>query len=306
VLTKKELVIKRSDALKKARHFFYERNYFETDCPILSPYGALDFGIDLFTTQTSPPYFLHSSPEYGMKKCLSEECPSIFQISHVFRQNEKGSFHKQEFMMAEFYKKNTSYADFIEETLDFIELFTGKRKRLYLSYKEAFLQFLNLDPFSQIKEIKQLLEKELSLDTTSLSDDDILSCAMGFFIEKRFDKSMLVILQNFPSTQAALAESFVSKEGLSLAYRFEIYTEHLELANGYKELSDPIELKNRFIQQNLLRQKNEKSSYPIDEELILALNTLPDCCGVACGFDRLMMIHLHQKNIDDVLITKFV
>lgn len=306
MLTKAELIIQRSDALKKARHFFYERHYFETDCPVLSPFGALDYGIDLFSTQSNPTYFLHSSPEYGMKKCLSENSPSIFQISHVFRQNEKGCFHKQEFMMAEFYKKDVTYSDFIEETLDFIELFTGKRKRLYLSYKQAFLTFLELDPFQDIEQIKTLLKQELSLDTQTLSNDDVLSCAMGFFIEKRFDKNTLVIIQDFPISQAALAESFISDEGHNLAYRFEIYTEHLELANGYKELSDPIELKKRFAHQNLLRQKNQKQPYPIDTHLIQALNTLPNCCGVACGFDRLMMIYLDQKNIDNVLVTNFI
>lgn len=301
-LTKKDLIIKRARALKKARSFFESKHYFEVDCPILSPYAALDNHIDLFYTAQTPPYFLHSSPEYGMKKLLCEGAPSIYQLSHVFRAFESGSKHKEEFMMAEFYKLGINYHDFIEETLEFIQLFTGQAPRKYFTYQEIFLTYLGLDPFKEFEAIKDLVEETLSLKTSSFCHDDILTTAIGALIEPKFDPDCLIILTNFPASQAALSQTFFDKlSGQILAERFEIYFKGLELCNGYNELKDPLELKKRFDVLNQLRLEQDKNSYPIDTALLEAMGKhFPDCCGVACGFDRLLMIELGAHSIKNV------
>jgi elongation factor P--(R)-beta-lysine ligase len=301
-LTKSDKIKIRSRCFKKARDFLYSKNYFEVDCPILSPYAALDNHIDLITTSSSPTYYLHSSPEYGMKKLLSLGAPSIFQLSHVFRAFEKGARHAQEFTMLEFYKLNISFDDFIQETCDLIELFTGKKTREFLSYKDAFIRWMNLNPYKDIDLIQKQLDSKLDFDSSNLDPDDILSMAMSTFIEPQFDKNSLTIVYDFPQTQAALAESKHDLDDNYVSYRFEIYHKHLELANGYKELKCSQELKTRFNKLNQLRLTQSKDHYPVDEMLLKAMeNYFPDCCGVAIGFDRLLMIELEADNISDVL-----
>ena len=297
-LTKKDLIIKRSGALQKARSFFYKRYYLEVDCPLLSPFAALDNHIDLLKTDSKIPYYLHSSPEYGMKKLLSDGAPSIFQISHVFRADEKGSKHAQEFSMAEFYKIDIPYSDFIEETLLFIKLFTGERACEYFSYRAVFETYLGLNPYTEIEAIKQQVEQKLGLDTFGFTDDDILTTAMSALIEPLFTKDHLVIVTDFPPSQAALATCLKNGENDFVAHRFEIYSGGLELANGYHELSCPVELEKRFEALNHLRTFQNKPPYPIDLALLEAMKSyFPPCCGVACGFDRLLMLEMGIKDI---------
>lgn len=301
-LTKKDLLILRARSLTKARSFFNNHNYIEVDCPILSTYAALDNHIDLFKTQTSTPYFLHSSPEYGMKKLLCLGAPSIFQISHVFRASETGSKHAQEFTMAEFYKLDICYEDFMEETCQFLELFLGKKQRVYLSYEAAFLNTIKLNPFKDLEKIKHLIKQELCFDVEDFSQDDVLTIAMGGLIEPRFNPDVLTIITNFPHTQAALAEICHDDQKQALAKRFEIYHKGFELCNGYKEEKDPFILKKRFEELNKLRLEQEKATYPIDLELLkLMEQNFPDCCGVACGFDRLFMLECGILDIKDAL-----
>jgi lysyl-tRNA synthetase class 2 len=300
--TKSLAIKKRSRALQRARDFFYTQGYFEVDCPLLSPFAALDNHIDLITTSSEPKYFLHSSPEYGMKKLLSLGAPSLFQISHVFRAHETGSKHAQEFMMVEFYKLAIDYQDFISETCRFIELFTGPQEKVFLSYKQAFLKYLGLNPFHDQKAIFELVTDQLSINIDSLTPDDLLTMAMSALIEPLFDPQKLTIITDFPSEQAALAEASFDEEGEAIAKRFEIYHQYLELANGYKELKCSDELQKRFLILNKKRSQQDKDPYPIDVELLQALQThFPDCCGVACGFDRLMMIEQKSFDIKNVL-----
>lgn len=301
-LTKKKLLILRAQALAKARSFFNQHGYIEVDCPILSPFAALDNHIDLFKTNTEPPYFLHSSPEYGMKKLLCLGAPSLFQLSHVFRADETGSKHAQEFTMAEFYKLDISYEEFIHETCAFIELFVGKKEKVYLSYEEAFLTTLKVNPYSDLDKIKELIKQELCLDPTGFSQDDLLTIAMGGLVEPCFNKDVLTIVKNFPHSQAALAEVITHTDGQHLAMRFEIYYKGYELCNGYKEEKDPGVLKKRFDELNQLRVEDNKTLYPIDTQLLQLMGqSFPNCCGVACGFDRLFMLECGILDIKDAL-----
>jgi lysyl-tRNA synthetase class 2 len=242
-----------------------------------------------------------------MKKLLSRGAPSIFQLSHVFRSKESGSAHAQEFSMAEFYKLNIPFDQFILETCDFIQLFTGTKPLTWISYKEAFLTYLSIDPYQDLKSLRALVEQKLHLHTDDLTDDDVLNVAMSSFIEPCFDKDVLTIVTEFPASQAALAQSFVNKQQDPVAFRFEIYHQHLELANGYKELKCPLELSRRFEKLNQDRLHLNKEAYPIDQELLNSMTTyFPDCCGVACGFDRLLMLEFKTNSIQDVLLIPSV
>ena len=136
----------RANMLEKVRKFFSERKVLEVDCPILSAYASVDAHIDLIQTISEERRFLHSSPEYCMKRLLAEGFPDIYQMSHVFRSGDIGKKHNPEFMMVEWYRRGFSLQQMFEETVDFIRLFLGNIKFSVISYKEAFIRYTGIDP----------------------------------------------------------------------------------------------------------------------------------------------------------------
>ncbi len=306
-MTKVENLISRAKMLQKARAFFSERNVLEVDCPLLSKSASVDQHIDLIQCQTmqKETRYLHSSPEYGMKRLLAEGMPDIYQISHVFRDHEYGSRHNPEFMMAEWYRKGISFEEMMKETCDFIRLFVGDLLQVQISYKDVFLQYVGFNPFEVTDELLlQFLEGSgilFSFCKETDSKDDLLMIIMSEIIEPLFPKEKLIVVPYFPPTQAALA-AIRKNDGDFVAERFEVYSHGLELANGYHELCHSQEQRQRFENANEMRALMGKNILPIDEHFLQALNQgLPDCCGVAVGFDRLMMIRRNTCQIKDVI-----
>ena len=297
-----EILKDRALMLKKAREFFYERAILEVDCPILSPYASVDAHIDLIAAcAMQMDAFLHSSPEYPMKRLLSEGIGDIFQLSHVFRDGECGSKHNPEFMMAEWYRLSFSFEAMVEETLDFIRLFLGNFEAEIVSYKELFLRYAGIDPYSSTnEELGQYLQK-ISPETQTDSRDDILNFILALQIEPQLGKNKLTALVYYPPTQAALAKTRLV-DGEMVAERFEIYYQGTELANGYHELQDADEQLRRLIEANELRLRLGKNELPIDMRFIEALkHGLPACSGVAVGFDRLMMLRHNKQVLSSIL-----
>lgn len=297
---------KRAALLKKARAFFDTRGVLEVDCPALSQAASVDAHIDLVNCLVMDKQaYLHSSPEYGMKRLLALGIGDIYQLSHVFRDGECGRKHNPEFMMCEWYRVGFSYDALMEETCDFISLFVGDLPRETLSYQEAFLRHAGLDPFkAEIAELEQFIKNnghEVNFDPVKDSKDDRLSYILSTFIEPNLGVGGLTILPYFPPSQAALAQ--VRQIGQNLvAERFEVFCNGLELANGYHELQDAKEQRKRLQEANQLREQLGKKSLPVDERFLAALETgLPDSCGVAVGFDRLMMLHCNATHLSDVL-----
>ncbi|WP_239414303.1 EF-P lysine aminoacylase EpmA [Estrella lausannensis] len=296
----------RSLMLKRARSFFYERNLLEVDCPALSRGTSVDEHIDLIATDDGRHLF--SSPEYGMKRLLASGSGDIFQLSHVYRAGEVGKKHQPEFMMAEWYRLGFTFSEMIEETLDFIRLFIGPTPAVYQTYRDLFQEMTGLDPFeTDEKGLTQFLQKH-SIDFPDDVKDDkdsLLNLIVALHIEPRLPHDELFVLTHYPGSQAALAKKV--KDGkYDVAERFEVYHKGLELANGYHELSDPKEQRARLIESNRLRLERGKKTLPIDEHFLSALEQgLPDCCGVAVGFDRLMMLRHDIHKIDDVIALSF-
>lgn len=296
----------RSAMLKAAREFFYSRGVLEVDCPLITQGASVDAHIDLIpTTHSSGVRYLHSSPEYGMKRLLVEGIGDIFQLAHVFRQEEMGAKHNPEFMMAEWYRLNFSFEEMIAETIDFVRLFVGKLPSKVLSYREVFLEYAGIDPFSSTnEELLQVLknaEMPLYAGVENESKDNILNLILGMLIEPHLGQGEILALAYYPSTQAALAKTREFPEGL-VAERFELYLKGIELANGYHELADAQEQRQRFAASNLERLQLGKESLPIDELFLSALEKgLPDCCGVAVGVDRLMMLRHKCGHISEVM-----
>ncbi|MDN3509203.1 MAG: EF-P lysine aminoacylase EpmA [Candidatus Neptunochlamydia sp.] len=282
-------LIERAQSLKDVRAFFEKSGVTEVDTPILSPYAPIDTHIDLFEVNFSENEkgYLHSSPEYGMKKLLVEGSGDIYQLGHVFRKNEVGHLHRPEFTMIEWYRINGSQTSFLKENLDLLSLFLGNQSHEILTYREAFEKHLGI-AWDAPKE--KLLEKAKDLKIHDTSD--LINILWGCFIEPQLGAGKITIITDYPKDQAALAQ-IKTINGEEVAERFEFYFNGIELGNGYHELTDLIEQKNRLTKENKERVAMGKTSLPFDPELIKSLEKgLPDCYGIAWGFDRLLMLKL--------------
>lgn len=290
----------RANALAAAREFFRKRGVMEVDCPALVRSPPNDAHIDVMSVAVSHSEtgYLHTSPEYAMKKLLAKGAGDIYFLGHVYRKAEVGFRHNPEFTMAEWYRVGFSFSQMIEETCDFIRLFLGPCPKKVISYRDAFDTYAGIDPErASQKDFLEVIKKsgiELPKDSSGWGKEVLIDLVLTHIIEPRFSLNELTVLIDYPPEQAALA-CLVEKEGHLVAERFEIYRNGLELANGYHELSDAAELRRRFERLNTKRDE----PYPLDEELLKALQSgsFPPCCGVSVGFDRALMI---QENLSDI------
>lgn len=297
----------RAQMFAKVRAFFSERNVMEVDVPIMGRGAPIDAHIDVMAIalKAGEHGFLHTSPEYAMKRLLSLGSGDIYQMSHVFRDGEFGRLHNPEFTMVEWYRVGMTYDTLIEETLDFIRLFLGKIPSYSISYRDAFRQFASIDyvtatPAALVACAHQH-KVHLPPDAIHWDKDTLLNFLIGFIVEPHLGKESLTVLRDYPATQSALAQTSI-REDEAIAERFEIYFRGVELANGFHELSDPEEQRRRFEEENQHRLRLGKNTLPVDENFLKALHHgLPDCCGVAVGFDRLMLLRHGKDNLDSIL-----
>jgi lysyl-tRNA synthetase class 2 len=295
----------RARLLKKARAFFDERSIMEVDCPLISKSASVDAHIDLIPClPCGQQGYLISSPEYAMKRLLAIGIGDIYQLSHVFRDFEYGSRHNPEFMMAEWYRIGFSFEEMMKETCQFIRLFVGELPIETVSYRDLFSHYTQMDPFAaSIQELIHFIQAkgvEPPYDPLVNTKDDLLSFIVATFIDPYLGKGCLTCVPYFPCEQAALAQVRVV-DGVRVAERFEVFCEGFELANGYHELQNPSEQRLRFEEANRLRIALGKTPLIIDEAFLAALGSMPDCCGVAVGFDRLVMLHQKTHMLSDII-----
>lgn len=297
----------RSSMLKEARQFFEQREVLEVDCPLLTAKASVDVHIDLIPAiyQDQETRYLHSSPEYGMKRLLAEGMGDIYQLAHVFRDGEWSLKHNPEFMMTEWYRLGFSLEAMIEETIDFIRLFIGALPYTIISYRDLFKRDAGIDYLTSTPDelFNYIKESNLSFFPSVLEEgkDALLNLILASKIEPQLGQNELTVLAYYPASQAALAQKrWHGPE--PVAERFEIYYQGIELANGYHELVNAKEQEERFAEANQIRAALGKTPLPIDELFLAALEKgLPDCCGVAVGFDRLMMLRQQQQDIAHVI-----
>lgn len=290
--------------LQQVRAFFAERDVFEVDTPILSHGAPIATHIDLMSINLlKEKVYLHSSPEYAMKRLLAEGSGDIYQLSHVFRSEEAGRLHNPEFTMIEWYRIGISFESLIEETLQLIHLFLGNIPVQTHTYVSVFKKYAGIDPRpATASTLKTLAEKHalpLTTDAGTWDKETFLHFILAFLIEPQL--AGLHIIRDFPPPQAALAKLYRSEEGV-VAERFEAYFNGIELANGFHELTDPVEQRQRLVDDNVERQRRGKEALPIDGYFLSALERgLPDSCGVAVGFDRLLMLQLKKESLKEIL-----
>jgi len=259
------LVFDRSEMLRCVRAFFYERGFLEVDCPSLLRFPPLDSGIEVMSVSIGEEEvrYLHTSPEYAMKKLLSKGVGDIFYLGHVFRKGELGRRHHPEFTMIEWYRVGMDYGAFIEETSSLIQLFLGPLPIERLSYRDAFMQFAGFDPFAAVDfpAAAHRLGIEPPTKSQEWDRDAWLDLILSHAVEPHLGRGSLTALLDYPASQAALARTMVCK-GHLVAERFEFYHEGVELSNGYHELADGAELRSRFEKENKNRESLGKEAYP--------------------------------------------
>jgi lysyl-tRNA synthetase class 2 len=238
-----------------------------------------------------------------MKRLLAAGSGDIFQICHVVRGMERGREHNAEFTLIEWYRLGFSLHQLMSEVDTLIRhllgdvAFTMSSERL--TYREAFLRELHLDPFTATLDALTQQARKVGF-TQSAGRDEILELLMGAVIGPRLGRNALTFVHDYPASQAALAR--LNPERPECALRFELYCRGTELANGFEELASSAEQRARFENDNRERQRLGLPTYPMDEHLLEALDAgLPPCAGVAVGFDRTLMLAAGARHIDEVL-----
>lgn len=307
----------RAQALAAARAFFAARGLLEVETPALVSHAVSDPQLANIRVSLGGPaareLFLHTSPEYHMKRLLAAGAPDIWQIGKVFRDGESGARHLPEFTLVEWYRRSVDYAGFIAEAADFVRSVAAALGRtlpapVMDSYAGLLQEFAGIDaleaPVAAIRVRAQaLLGVQLDAGLAQgLGDDrdawlDLLVVAV---VEPALRGRGLVVVDRFPASQAALAR--LVPDDVRVARRFEIYLDGIELANGYHELGDVAEQRRRFTLDRERRRQLGRPDTAPDEALLAALAVgLPDCCGVAVGFDRLLMAGLGLDSIRQVV-----
>ncbi len=299
--SKVKILKERSLMLNKVRSFFIQKDFIEIDPPHITKRASIDEYIDPMRTHVNQNDlgFLHTSPEYIMKRLLALNLDKIFFLGHVFRKDELGKIHNPEFTMIEWYRKNVDFDFFINETLDLINLFIGKAPIKKMSYKNLILEFTNLNyTKAKISDYKKILKNfDVSIADNIDNADDFLNLIMTHIIEPKMKKNLIYIIYDYPKSQAALAKTHI-KDNCEVAERFEIYFNKIELANGFHELNCAKEQKKRFLEIN----KKRKEKFLLDEKFLSALTQgIGNCYGIAVGFDRLFMLQQNKKSIKDIL-----
>lgn len=292
----------RADLLSDIRNFFKEKNVLEVETPLLASTAATDPHLSVMAFGDK---YLQTSPEYAMKRLLSEGSGCIYQICKAFRANESGKNHNSEFTMLEWYRLGFDYNDLMLEMADLLQLILGPLKIEKITYQDLFLKYLNFDPFDiTLENLKNKIKNISNISNeiyNNFSKDDLLSIIFNEKIEPLLKNNKIWFVYNYPATQAMLAKTANYKNNI-IAKRFEVYINSIELANGYEELSDSKDQEQRAVNDNLLRKKMNIPNIPIDYKLLKALdNGFPECSGVALGIDRLLMLKTKANSIKELI-----
>lgn len=281
----------------------------EVETPILSSTAVTDphlHNIGLNFQRRN--FFLHTSPEFPMKRLLAAGSGPIYQICKVFRDDEQGPVHSPEFTMLEWYRPGFDHWRLMDEMEALLAaVFTDHlpwKTPHRTCYRQAFIDACSIDPLAaevpDLRDCCRRLSLEIPVGMSAENRDEWLDWLLTQRVTPSFPKDRVTFLYEFPASQAALAR--LDAEHPEVACRFEVLWGELELANGFYELADSREQRRRFEKDNQIRQQAGLPSVSPDEHLLAALEAgLPDCAGVALGLDRLLMVLLGAANIDEVL-----
>jgi elongation factor P--(R)-beta-lysine ligase len=312
------------------RAFFAERDFVEVDTPALQVSPGLEPHLMAFATElnepgeTPRPRYLQTSPEFAMKKLLVAGLPRLFQLTHCFRNGERGTTHHPEFTMLEWYRAGASYRDLMAECEALLRAclaaagapyFTWhgdtadpKAAWEYVSVAEAFARDAHIDLLATAPDplqpsLDRLAEAARPLGIAPHAGDTWEDLFFRIFldhIEPKLGVGAPTVLYDYPISMAALARP--KPDDPRLAERFELYVAGLELANAFGELTDATTQRARFLADQEKKRARYGFAYPIDEDFLAALtHGIPESAGIALGVDRLVMLATGAPLIEDVL-----
>ena len=295
--------------LAAARACFSQAGVLEVETPLLSRAAVTDVHLESVPADVSGQgrMFLHTSPEYPMKRLLAAGVGDCYQVCRVFRDGESGPQHNPEFTMIEWYRLGFDAARLMDDVEHLVgRMLAGLRdlpaaKRV--TYREAVRELGGADPMTaSAAALAAALERHgVAAPSSARTDRDaLLDLLVSTVVGPQLGRDRPVFVHDYPASQAALAR--VRAAEFPVAERFELYLDGLELANGFHELADAAEQRQRFEADLAARASMGRAARPVDERFLAALtHGLPDCSGVALGFDRLVMAACRLGSIDQAL-----
>jgi lysyl-tRNA synthetase class 2 len=308
------------------RGWFEAQGFTDVECGALQVSPGNEAHLHAFATERrdeagrAKPLFLHTSPEFACKKLLAAGETKIFDMARVYRNREDGVLHASEFTMLEWYRAGAPWTQVMEDTVEVCRkaLLAAGRGLLewrgqscdpqaepeLLTLSEAFARHAGLDLEAVLGDRDGMAAAAQGVGVRAGADDswsDIFSRVLVQHIEPKLGQGRLTLLCAYPAEEAALARPLA--DDVRFAERFELYACGVELANGFGELTDPVEQRRRFVAEMDVKQATYGERYPLDEEFLAALAHMPAASGVALGFDRLVMLATGARRIADVLWT---
>ena len=298
----------RAAMLGRFRDFFATAGVLEVETPILSQAAVTDPALASLRTRAGclgQPLYLQTSPEFPMKRLLAAGSGPIYQICKVFRDDERGRRHHPEFTLLEWYRPGWDHHRLMDELAGLVRAALARPDLPVerIPYRDLFRQRLDLDPWTATT--ADLRAAALAAGIADAADLDLDADAwLDLLLTHRLESGLggggMTFLYDYPPTQAALSR--IRPDSFSVAERFELYIDGVELANGFHELTDVAEQRARFAADLAAREHGGQVIPPLDERLLGALSAgMPACAGVALGLDRLLMTAVGALHIDEVL-----
>jgi lysyl-tRNA synthetase class 2 len=294
----------RARLLARVRAFFAARGVLEVETPALSSAGVSDLALDSVTAAArslgSTPLYLHTSPEYAMKRLLASGSGDIYQICRVFRDDELGRWHQPEFTLLEWYRVGFDDAGLMDEVEALLRDVLADGRTAWRSerigYSDALVRALGVDACASAASVAGSLAERGVDVPQGLTHDALLDLAFASVVVPSFAADTLTFVCDYPASQAALAR--LKPRVPPVAARFEVFARGIELANGFHELADAAEQRRRFEKEIDARRRLGRHAPPLDEAFLDALgHGLPDCAGVAVGVDRLVALALGADGV---------
>lgn len=290
----KKILYKRAALLQAARLFFIEKGYLEVDTPVRLPSLIPESYI---VPILSGDYFLQTSPELCMKRLLAQGLPKLFQICKCFREGERGRLHLPEFTMLEWYRAGADYFDLMDECEEFLRTIADSR----IKEKEIVYdgKRISLNPHWERLTVGDAFERYAPVSVDEAMQKGIFEEMLVKYVEPNLGIDRPTFMYDYPVALGALART--KKSNKTVAERFELYVGGLELANGFSELNNAKEQRQRFKKEreNIVLQGRDPGSMP--EKFLNALQAMPTAAGIALGLDRLIMLFVDAASIDNVV-----
>ncbi|RIY35210.1 elongation factor P--(R)-beta-lysine ligase [Psittacicella gerlachiana] len=292
----------RHKILKKIRDFFDNKGLIEVETPILAQAAVTDVHLDSFTTNyLGKEYFLNTSPEFHMKRLLAGGSGPIYQICKCFRLEPTSRKHNPEFTMLEWYQPNYSLQRLLDEVEELFKVFFDFTVLERYTYEYIFKKYLGVSPLdASHRELVELAKNYGLYHAEKYDKDTILEFLFSTCIEPYLGQENPVAIYNYPASQAALAQ--ITAEDPRTAQRAEVFYRGIELANGFYELTNWEQQKERFQADLYQRASNNQDTIAFDQKFLAALkHGMPQASGIALGLDRFIMLVMQEASIAEVM-----